>query len=432
MVNSITTSYDAGVGESLSFLFVDEAALIDRLEELWVRIKPTLTTGGRICLASTPNGVGNFFHKVYKGARDGTNGFNCKFGKYINPEDPNEIYDDRLMYWLKPGCNKAWLEAETLEDSPRDIAQERLCSFLASGDTFIDPDTIARLEVMCKEFQPISRGYFDNNFWTWFNPEQNGVYLISCDVSRGDAKDYSAFHVFRMDTVPMEQVAEYKGKIKPDILGELLVMVSQNYNNAIIAPENNSGWSGPTILRIQQLGHGQCLYYTKKRKLKMKNSYGRAPDPYYAEMSNDFLPGFTIHHANRLPVLAKMEQYVRMQHVVIHSERLIDEFKTFIITENGRPEARRGDNDDLIMALGGGIWVRDESFLFVNQNNADVDAMISGISLSNTTTENYKDFSFEKNIYDRGRIERYDEQQSKIRLGNGEEIDLYKWLIGTG
>jgi len=56
-LNAITTSYDAGVGEAVSFLFVDEAALIERFDELWTRIKPTLSTGGRMCLASTPNGV---------------------------------------------------------------------------------------------------------------------------------------------------------------------------------------------------------------------------------------------------------------------------------------------------------------------------------------------------------------------------------------
>ena len=63
----------------------------------------------------------------------------------------------------------------------------------------------------------------------------NRIVTHNCDVSRGDAKDYSAFHVFRMDTHPIRQVAEYKGKIKPDQLGLLLVSVGQVYNNATIA-----------------------------------------------------------------------------------------------------------------------------------------------------------------------------------------------------
>ena len=40
-------------------------------------------------------------------------------------------------------------------------------------------------------------------------------YIISADVSRGDAKDYSTFHI--IDTYrPPKCVAEYKGKIRPD------------------------------------------------------------------------------------------------------------------------------------------------------------------------------------------------------------------------
>jgi hypothetical protein len=99
--------------------------------------------------------------------------------------------------------------------------------------------------------------------------------------------DYSAFHIIRLDVNPIEQVAEYKGKIRPDKLGILLINVSKFYNNAIIAPENNSGWSGQTILKIEEAQY-PFLYYSRKRKSKEKDN--TPVDPYYAMYRNDFLP----------------------------------------------------------------------------------------------------------------------------------------------
>jgi len=369
---------------------------------------------------------GNFFHRTWKNARDGVGGFNCRFGTYTNPEDQNESFDDRLMYWVKPGCDSKWLEVETADDSPRDIAQERLCSFLSSGETFVDPETIARLEIVAKSKKPISKEYMDRNLLIWHQPERGGIYLIGCDVSRGDAKDFSAFHVLRIDCSQILQVAEYKGKIKPNILGDLLVSVSKTYNNAIIAPENNSGWSGPTILAIQQANH-PFLYYTRRKKQKIKNDQYRSVDPYYAEISNDYLPGYAVTSANRLPMLAKMEQYIRMQHIIINSERLVDELKTFIVSDGGRPEARRGDSDDLVLALAGAIWVREESFMHIIRNTQSIEEVGMPFYVVTKTTDDIKEFHNNKN---QGIIS-HDYITNKIKLGNGEEIDLNS-LIGKG
>ena len=424
-ISAIATSSDAGIGEAASFLFIDEAAHIENLDSLWAQIFPILSTGGRCCMSSTPRGAGSFFHKMWTNARDGKGNFNCRFGKYQNPEDPNEVFEDRLMWWVKPGCDKDWFEQETANDSPRIIAQERLCCFNASGDTFIWHEDIERLELqVCAP-----RKFFNANrdVWIWEDPTPGGIYLISCDVSRGDSADYSAFHVIRVDCQPIRQAAEYKGKIKSDQLGILLMAVSIFYNNAIIAPENNSGWASQAILKIQEAGY-PYLHYTKKTRGKFK-SYSR-PDPYSAANRNDHFAGYMVTTANRPQMLAKMEQYVRLEDIVIHSSRVLEEFKTFVII-NGRPEAQRGMHDDLVMALAGGIWLREEAFLFVHKTDAMTEAMFSSMVLSNTTTDQFKEFSYSNNVYDRARIQEHMEQENKIRMANGEEIDL-SWLIKSG
>ena len=57
-----SSSGDGGRSEALSLLVFDEAAFIDNIEEIWIS-QSTLSTGGNSIILSTPNGVGNFFHK---------------------------------------------------------------------------------------------------------------------------------------------------------------------------------------------------------------------------------------------------------------------------------------------------------------------------------------------------------------------------------
>jgi len=422
-IKALTTSDDVGRSEAVSILFCDEVAFIEKFEQIYTGLWPTLSTGGRAILASTPNGTGNWYHKCYEDARNNQNSFNCKFGTYKNPYNPLEEFNDRLAWWVHPNHDMDWFNKETHGKSPREISQEYLCAFNSSGQTFVDPETIQKLEDVATE--PISREFFDKNLWIWKKPEKNATYLIACDVSSGTSIDYSAFVVLRLDT--MEIVADYKSKIKPDVLGELLVDVAKQYNNAIIAPENNSGWSVPTVNKIQELNYVN-LYYTSKKRSKFRTDYYNV-DPYYAETSNDFAPGYSVTSVNRLPMLAKFEKYLRMRDVIVQSPRLLDEIKTFIIKDGGRPEALRGYNDDLIMALAGAIWVREESFLYAYKNSDMTDALIGGITLKQTTTNDNPKFNFNKtNIYDRGKVKEFDQKQKTIKLANGDVLDI-AWLF---
>ena len=59
---------------------------------------------------------------------------------------------------------------------------------------------------------------------------------------------------------------------------------------------------------------------------------------------------------------------------------MINEFKTFI-WHNGRPQGMRGYNDDLVIALAIGCWVRDTA-LTISQRDVEYRrAMINGITI---------------------------------------------------
>ena len=110
VIKAVPTSEDAGRSEALSLLVVDEAAHIEKMNDIWTAVYSTLATGGRCIALSTPKGTGNWFHKTYIGAVDGDNEFN-----------PIE-----LMWDVHPERDQAWFEKETKNMSKRQIAQELL------------------------------------------------------------------------------------------------------------------------------------------------------------------------------------------------------------------------------------------------------------------------------------------------------------------
>ena len=75
-IRAASSSVDASRSTSLSLLIVDECAFISNMEDIWTASQSTITTGGRSILLSTPNGIGNFFHKTWVGSMDGSNDFN--------------------------------------------------------------------------------------------------------------------------------------------------------------------------------------------------------------------------------------------------------------------------------------------------------------------------------------------------------------------
>ena len=163
---------------------------------------PTLSTGGRCIALSTPNGVGNWFHKVYVEAENKSNDF----------------YYTKLPWNVHPDRDEDWFEKETRNMSRREIAQELECNFNMSGETVFAPEDIGKYSDMTRD--PKYRTGFDRNLWIWENKQEGNTYLLAADVARGDGKDYSVCHVFKLET--MEIVAEYQGKCTPDIFSRVL------------------------------------------------------------------------------------------------------------------------------------------------------------------------------------------------------------------
>mgnify|MGYP003110985263 FL=1 len=353
-VKASSTSGDAGRSEALSLLVIDEAAHIENLKELWTGLYPTISTGGRCIALSTPNGVGDWFHETYIKAESGQ----------------NEFHAVNLPWQVHPDRDHEWFEVETKNMSRRQIAQEYECNFNTSGDTVIYGEDITKLKAKIKE--PKYRTGFDRNFWIWEEFQPEGTYLLVADVARGDGKDSSVFHIFKLET--MEIIAEYQGKVTPDVFTNIVNDAGKEYGNAMVVVENNT--VGFAVLEKLKEKAYPNLYHS----IKSTHEY---IDQVTAESHSSSVAGFTTSLKTRPLIIAKFEEFIRNKLLTIYSKRLVNELDTFI-WRNGRAEAQRGYNDDLIMACAIGCWVRDTALV---ENQRDLEykkAMIGSIMSSKT------------------------------------------------
>ena len=325
---------EAARSEALSLLILDEAAFIDKIDEIWTASQQTLTTGGACIALSTPNGVGNWFHKTWVDAEEGRGLFN----------------DIKLHWTVHPDREQDWRDEQDELLGLQSAAQECDCDFITSGTSVID----ARILEECKNLvqDPIEKRGIDGNLWIWQPPNYTQNYIVCADVGRGDGKDYSAFHVIDVENV--EQVAEYKGRMSTKDFGNMLVSISTEYNDALLIIENNNiGWA--TIQQVIDRDY-QNLFYTSK-DLKYIDIAHQMTNRYRSTEKN-MVAGFSTTMKTRPLIIAKLEEYFRNESVVVRSNRLIDELFTFIYL-NSRAEAMTGYNDDLVMSFAIGLWVRD-------------------------------------------------------------------------
>jgi hypothetical protein len=216
----------------------------------------------------------------------------------------------------------------------------------------LDPELLKYYRLQVTE--PIEKRWAENSLWIWKYPDYSkGNYMVCADVSRGDGSDKSAFHV--IDLVSCEQVAEFKGVVDTKTYGNLLVSIANEFNRAILVVENNNiGWA--TLQQVIDLGYPNTFYSSADLmyvdvEQQMVGGIHR--------MEKNMTPGFTITQKNRPLVVSKMESYFREKSIKINSIRTIEELNVFIWLNIGKAGAMRGYNDDLVMSLALGLWIRD-------------------------------------------------------------------------
>jgi len=353
-VKAVSASGDAGRSEAVSLLIIDEAAFIENIEDIFASAQQTLATGGGCIAISTPYGTGNWFHKTWIKAQSGENKF----------------VPIKLPWTIHPERTQAWRDEQDELLGPRNAAQECDCDFTTSGDTVIEPSILNfYIESFMKE--PMDKRGIDGSLWVWEIPDYSRQYAVIADVARGDGKDFSTFHI--IDVAEAKQVGEFKQQVSTRDFGNLLVAIATEYNDALLVIENaNVGWA--VIQQVIDRGY-RNLYYSPKMDIGLGNV-----EQYLTKFENgqSMVPGFTTSVKTRPLVISKMVSYIHEKACVIQSKRTLEELRTFV-WKNGKAQAIDGYNDDLVMAWGIGMFLRDTALTFRQQGLDMARASINSI-----------------------------------------------------
>ena len=412
-----SNAQDAARSEALSLLIIDEAAFIKSMDTIWTAAQPTLATGGDCIVLSSPNGIGNWFHKSYIEAEAG---ISERVG------NKNIAFNAITLPWSRhPERDDEWARDERKKIGDQAFAQEHGCDFLQSGNNVISLKALAwyeqhptEEEVSDNGFRPFLREpeektWIDKNLWIWKYPDYTKQYLLCADVARGDGDDFSAFHI--IDVESYEQVAEYKGKVNTDVYAHLIHNTAVQYNSAHIVVENAS-MGHHVVMKLIEMEY-KNLYWTIKdlTRIHESNANQLYYDPY--NVPKNAVAGFTMSMKSRPVCVARMEEDLRTHEFILHSKRTVAELETFIF-HNGKPQAMDSYNDDLVMSLAIGMYVRATTLKFNSQNEDITKQLLSGLHFSSTP--------YEFGIYKTD--DQKKEEQFSFDTGNGHREDL-RWMM---
>lgn len=410
-IKAASTTKKSGVGHALSLLIIDEAALIEEAEELWTSAQPTLSTGGNAIVLSTPRGIGNWFHKMWVGAEEGNISLHG-IGK-------NEFHPITLPWNLHPERDEEWRRIEgEKQGSPKKAAQEYDCNFLASGDNVVDL-SIIEFYKKNKVRDPMEMRGAEKALWVWEYPDFSHTYVLSADVARGDGEDYSACHVLDITGGSPTQVAEYKGSLGTKDFGNFLVELATMYHDALLIVEReNVGWA--TLQQVIDREYKNTFY--SSADLKYVDVQRQLTNRYDAE-EKKMVPGFSTNLKTRPLIVDNLEHYFRDMAVEVRSKRTCAELETFI-WKNGKAIAMETYNDDLVMSLAIGLWVRDTA-LRLRQEGID----LTKAALGQITMDKMDQTPFYKTRNNEIGMEQW--RMKTGRQGYGQQnVEDLKWLLG--
>jgi len=332
-VFTAATSTSGIRGKSVNWLYIDEAAIIPNnvAEQFFTSVYPTISAGTttKILLTSTPLGY-NHFWKFWNEAEQGLNGFVPMFIPY-----------DKI-----PGRDKKWADEQQAMLGELKFNQEVLCRFLGSSNTLINPDTIGRMSV-----KPYI--YSNEGLDIFIEPEEDHVYMLVADTSRGVGGDYSAFTVMDITAYPYSIVAKYRSnKISPLLFPNIIYKVAKDYHRAYCLVEIND--------------NGQQVADTLYMDLEYENVFFVGSNSKSGQyLSGGFSPGATLGVRTTKQVkrlgCTSFKSLVEGTKLLIHDPDIINEISTFIEVR-GTHKADEGYFDDLVMTLVLFSWATNEPF----------------------------------------------------------------------
>ena len=328
------TSSSAIRGGSYNIIFLDEFAFVPSnvAEQFFASVYPTITSGQntKVIIVSTPHGM-NMFYKIWVDAQE-------KRNDYI----PIEVHWSEV-----PGRDEVWKEETIRNTSQSQFNSEFECEFLGSIDTLISSVKLKQL---------VYRTPIHSNVGIDIHvrPEENRTYMLTADVSRGTANDYSAFVVFDVTEIPYKIVAKFRdNEIKPLLFPTKIHEVAKAYNNAYVMVEVND--IGEQVANTLQFD----LEYDN---LVMASMRGRAGQVLGAGFSGGRAQlGVRTTKAVKKIGCSNLKQLIEDNKLIVEDYDCVNELSTFI-SKGSSYTADDGCNDDLVACMFMFGWATDQTY----------------------------------------------------------------------
>jgi hypothetical protein len=289
---------------------------------------------------------------------------------------------------------------------------------LGSGDNFIAESFLRRIEEN-EIMTPIRQEYTDLNMWVFEDPLPGETYIMALDASPGHGEDNSTLNMLKTKEIieekiitkgdkikkvkirrhRIEQVAEYYGKVTPQMLSEIAYQYGRRYNNAYCVVDITGGYGVQSVEKLLEFGYGEDnIHYSEvthkpsRDRLQGYVKKGQKVMSDGAIINVDLIPGFFIGN-NRASVLLEMQRAIHMEDIIIRSVRLLNELKTFITVPGNRvADHKRSFHDDSIMGMSLGLYVLNFDMARFKQSKGVTEKMLNAIMNINDmkTIENNK------------------------------------------
>ena len=329
---SQTTTETTGRGMSITLLYCDEFAFVRPTiaSEFWTSISPTLSTGGKAIITSTPNSDEDQFALIWKGA-------NKNFDEFGNETElgVNGFKPFRSSWDEHPDRDEQWKIEEMGRIGEERFRREHDCEFLIYDETLIAATTLIELAGI----DPVER----QGQVRWYKrPSAGNTYCIALDPSLGTGGDPAAIQVIELPS--MQQIGEWQHNKTPvqrqaQILKEITQHIydcTGSETDIYYSVENNT-LGEAALVAISEIGEENIrgIFLTEPARMGNVRHYRK---------------GYTTTNKSKISACSKLKNWIETRRLHIASKLLISELKTFVAHGTsfaGKP----GETDDLVMSL---------------------------------------------------------------------------------
>ena len=329
---SATTTGNTGRGMSISLLYCDEFAFVNPsiADEFWTSISPTLATGGRAIITSTPNSDEDTFATIWKQAEQ-------KFDEHGNEQElgVNGFHSFTVHWNEHPDRDDEWRDVEMGRIGEERFRREYGCEFLVYDETLISSMVLGNLQASNVVMNMGQTRWYDN-------VQSDKTYVIGLDPSMGTGGDYAAIQIVELPTY--RQVGEWRHNTTA-IPGQIRVLKDICDHIATkTATENNIYWS----IENNSIGEAALLVINDFGEENIPGMF--VSEPIRKGHVRKFRKGFNTTHGSKITTCSKLKVLIENNKFSIASGPLISELKNYVATGSSY-RAKVGETDDLVSSL---------------------------------------------------------------------------------